>query len=580
MQRTLAHKAASPSAGRQQLDFAFPGPNLVQEAVARLAEAGAEERGAIFTRREVVDFILDLVGYTVDRPLQHDRLLEPSFGDGDFLFPALERLFAAFEASGDRSNPVLALKDAVRGVELHRDTHERTATKLQALLIDKGLSLQEARALGHVWLHQDDFLLAEWDGTAFTHVIGNPPYVRQEMVPDVLMNEYRRRFTTIYDRADLYVPFIEQGLGLLAPEGRLGFICADRWMKNRYGGPLRKLVAEGYRLKTYVDMVDTPAFHSEVSAYPAIFVIANEEPGPTRIAHRPAIDAVGLSALAASLTGEASSTTVDVARVTVGSEPWILESLDELAVVRRLEASFPTLEEAGCKVGIGVATGADQIFVGKYDSLDVEPERKLPLAMGRDINSGTVNWRGHGVINPFLPDGKLASFKEFPRFGRYLETHGEEIKKRHVSQKNPGNCYRTIDRIYPELTFQPKLLIPDIKGSANIVYEAGKLYPHHNLYFITSSTWDLHALQAVLLSGIARLFVATYSTKMRGGFLRFQAQYIRRIRLPDWKDVTPALRQQLAAAAASGNQAHCNDAVAKLYQLSAAERKIIMSSGS
>ena len=46
---------------------------------------------------------------------------------------------------------------------------------------------------------------------------------------------------------------------------------------------------------------------------------------------------------------------------------------------------MPTLEEAGCKVGIGVATGADQAYIGPFDELDVEPDRKLPLVMTRDI---------------------------------------------------------------------------------------------------------------------------------------------------------------------------------------------------
>jgi len=29
---------------------------------------------------------------------------------------------------------------------------------------------------------------------SFTHVVGNPPYVRQELIPDVLMTEYYRRY--------------------------------------------------------------------------------------------------------------------------------------------------------------------------------------------------------------------------------------------------------------------------------------------------------------------------------------------------------------------------------------------------
>ena len=69
--------------------------------------------------------------------------------------------------------------------------------------------------------------------------------------------------------------------------------------------------------------------------------------------------------------------------------------------------------------------------------------------------------------------------------------------------------------------------------------------PAPYLYFITSNEWDLYALQAVLLSGIARLFVSIYSTRMRGGYLRFQAQYLRRIRLPYWQDVDEKLKNAL-----------------------------------
>ncbi len=69
---------------------------MLRQAVEKLAtEAGIEERGAIYTKRDVVDFILDLTGYAEDAPLTDYRLLEPSFGDGDFLLPAIDHLLAA-----------------------------------------------------------------------------------------------------------------------------------------------------------------------------------------------------------------------------------------------------------------------------------------------------------------------------------------------------------------------------------------------------------------------------------------------------------------------------------------------------
>jgi type I restriction-modification system DNA methylase subunit len=184
----------------------------VEAAVAGMAEAGAESRGAVFTRREVVEFILDLAGYTADKPLHRARVLEPSMGHGDFLAPVIDRLFEAYDRSPDgRGDVVKDLGNCILAVELHRASYEETRGVVMKALHEKGLTSAQSKALCEHWLRQGDFLLLPLEPN-FTHVIGNPPYVRQELIPDVLMAEYRRRFKTIYDRADIYVPFIEQSL--------------------------------------------------------------------------------------------------------------------------------------------------------------------------------------------------------------------------------------------------------------------------------------------------------------------------------------------------------------------------------
>ncbi|MFW5792185.1 MAG: Eco57I restriction-modification methylase domain-containing protein [Desulfohalobiaceae bacterium] len=536
----------------------------------------AEQRGAVYTRREVVDFILDLVEYTPTNPLQQFRLLEPACGEGDFLVPVVERLMEEVAGNGGPGSGARDLAPAVRAFEICKQSLEITHGKLKDVLVRCGVSTLDAQSLLQTWLRQEDFLLADMPHR-FTHVVGNPPYVRQEQVPDYLLALYRKRYATIYDRADLYIPFIERSLLSLENGGVLGFICADRWMKNKYGGPLRALVAEQFHLTAYVDMTDSPAFHSEVIAYPAVTVIKRGKTGPTRIAHRPSIDSAALTFLARDMTAEqlpAKSMVSESSGITRGREPWILSSLDRLALVRRLEQEFPLLEEAGCKVGIGVATGADKIYIGPLDELDVEPERKLPLVKTKDIETGEVRWQGLGVINPFRDDGRLVDLAGYPRLASYFTKYEDLIRKRNTARKNPAGWYRTIDRIYPELTRRAKLLIPDIKGEAHIVYEKGQYYPHHNLYYIISDAWDLKALQALLQCGIAKLFVATYSTQMRGGFLRFQAQYLRRIRIPRWEDVPENIRHLLSAPGPD-KAFEKRQAVYDLYRLSPEERAVL-----
>ncbi len=517
-------------------------------ALPSLADQGETGRGAVFTRPEVVASLLDLAGYTVDQPLHTWRVLEPSFGAGDFLLAAVGRLLAAFTAAGHRPGAALQLREAVRAVEVHPASFTGTRAALHQHLFAWGASSRDADLLCDSWLLQDDFLLAPLAGP-FDVVVGNPPYVRQERIPAPLLAAYRQRYATLYDRADLYVPFFERGLQLLGEHGRLAFICANRWLKNKYGGPLRGLIARDFHLSHYIDMEGTDAFQSEVIAYPAITVIRRGQGTVTRIARRPAVDHA-LAELTRALVAPPplrDDRIEEVEHAVRGSEPWLLDGADQLLVLRRLERDFTELEHAGCKVGIGVATGADRVFIGDHVALPVEHARKLPLLMARDLQAGAIAWGGKGIVNPFEADGSPAPLDRYPAFGAYIREHEALLRRRHVAQKR-GNWYRTIDRIYAELTGTPKLLIPDIKGEPMVVLDEGKFYPHHNLYHVTSSTWDLRALATVLRSSIAVLFVSTYCVKMSGGFLRFQAQYLRRIRIPRWEAIPEAKRAALILA--------------------------------
>ena len=426
------------------------------------------------------------------------------------------------------------------------------------------------------WLIQDDFLLTEFPAV-FTHIVGNPPYIRQEKIPHPLLLEYRRRYQTIYDRADLYVPFIEKGLSLLSNSGQLAFICSDRWMKNKYGKPLRRFVAHRYHLRYFVDMHEADAFRSEVMAYPAIFVITRERNDITKTVCSKRIrkeDFLDLSW--ALLSDEPNDLVHKIVGVVREDEPWLLEAPEEVSVLRSLEERFPTLTQSGCKVGIGVATGCDTIYVRKGDELPIEEDRKLPLAVTRDIQNGVIHWSGWMVLNPFAENGQLVSLDQYPQLAAYLMENEKRIRSRNVARKNPRQWYRTIDKIHRAFTQKPKLLIPDIKGTISVVYDEGKYYPHHNLYYIVSDEWELRALQAVLRSAIAEFIVSMYCVKMRGGYLRFQAQYLRRIRLPKWEDVSEDLRQRLNTAGRGNSLEDCNHAAFELYGLNEAEQRVVL----
>ncbi|MGH7662773.1 MAG: Eco57I restriction-modification methylase domain-containing protein, partial [Gemmatimonadaceae bacterium] len=90
-------------------------------------------------------------------------------------------------------------------------------------------------------------------------------------------------------------------------------------------------------------------------------------------------------------------------------------------------------------------------------------------------------------------------------------------------------------------------------------------YPHHNVYWITSDSWDLRALKALLRSTISVRQVGAYSVQMRGGSVRWQAQTLRRVRVPLLRSLTDAILVRLIGVADSTRQAEIDEVAEEAY---------------
>jgi adenine-specific DNA-methyltransferase len=387
------------------------------------------------------------------------------------------------------------------------------------------------------------------------------------------MEEYRRLCRTMRGRSDIYVGFIERGLDLLRQGGSLGFICADRWMRNQYGSDLRQLIGLSYAVDAVIAMHDVNAFEDAVSAYPAIVVLRNGPRQKSVVAEAKVgfghNEARKLSAWVRSSQQPAIEMhSVEASRVDVwpkGRDLWPTGSPAQLALVADLEARFPPLEDArtNTRVGIGVASGCDDIYLTTEADL-VEEDRLLPILQAADTTAGRAAWSGTYLVNPWDGHG-LVDLERFPRLANYFEKNEVRLRARHVARHRPTQWYRTIDRVNPKLLSREKLLFPDLKAAAHPVLDEGNTYPHHNLYFVVSDGWDLEVLGGLLLSDVANLIVGAYCVKMRGGCYRFQAQYLRRVRVPERESV-PRRDQRILAAAFAGRDVEAATSVAlRLY---------------
>jgi hypothetical protein len=530
------------------------------------------EHGEVFTRRWIVELMLDLIGYDANANLASKVIVEPSCGCGAFLLPIVERLV---DSCRKHDCALADTAGAIRGFDLLDHNAEVARKAVMVKLLEAGETVDTAEHLSSAWVTTGDFLLTPQLERSADYVVGNPPYIRLEDIPKAISDAYRAECLTMRGRADIYVGFYEKGLGLLRPDGQLAFICADRWMRNQYGARLRQLVSDNYAVDSVIVMHDVDAFEHEVSAYPAITILRNGDQHGSRVveAHESFDEAAGERILRWA-DDKAPPESGSFEAVTLpgwfgGPGLWPSGSPHNLELVADLERRFPPLEDSrtGTRVGIGVASGCDDVYI-TAEPPDVESDRLLPLVMASDLRDGTVDWAGRHLVNPWN-DGQLIDLNDYPKLAAYYEANGSRLRGRHIAKKRPSSWHRTIDRVDPNLLVQPKLLLPDMKAAAHPVLDAGAHYPHHNLYYVVSDAWDLEVLGGILLSDIANLFVGAYCVKMRGGTYRFQAQYLRKIRVPQLPELDAAVAAELASAFAARDSVRATAAASWAYAIDA-----------
>jgi len=96
----------------------------------------------------------------------------------------------------------------------------------------------------------------------FDAVIGNPPYVRQEVLGQEFKEYTRKRYDSYAGTADLYVYFIEKSHRLLRKSGYFGIICSNKFMRAKYGVNLRKFIVNNTNIRQIVDFGELPVFQN------------------------------------------------------------------------------------------------------------------------------------------------------------------------------------------------------------------------------------------------------------------------------------------------------------------------------
>lgn len=444
----------------------------------------------------------------------------PQMGDA-FLSAEQRKLKEALETEVARYDRLLA---QAKGVYDRVQAMQDGRASLEAR--DVG-ALREELKLSFIW--RLDFAEVFADKGGFDVVVANPPYVRMEGIKE-LKAYFSRSYNEVYDgRADLFVYFYVVGLGLLRQDGVLAYITSNKFMRARYGGGLRDLLAKGGTLTQVIDFGDLPIF--EATSYPAIVVLQKRAPAEN---HRFLALTMDVISAVDSLPHIARTESWAQLQTSLQSSEWALVQPTILALLGKLRRSGVPLERfVSGQFYMGAKTGLNRAFVideaTRQRLLDEDPRsRELikPWLRGRDIK----RWR--------LDDSKLYVIFTYHgvdiRRYRAIHTHLESFRDRLQGRATSGQ-HAWYEMQQPQMGIyeqfeKPKIVWPDIAQSCAFTLDTHGSYPDMTLFFTPVNS--LYLL-GVLNSRVTEWYIKGTSSTIRGGFVRFKRVYMESLPVPD-----------------------------------------------
>ncbi len=437
-------------------------------------------RCGVYTRPEIVNTILDDVGWVSENDLSHARLLEPAAGDGSFLVEAVGRLIGSFKRHHVTPSARTLVK-RILAFELHSTEAKLAQQRLARLLRDHGLHHNTIRACTRSWVLNEDFLLSKLPSCGFTHIVGNPPYVRWSKVPLALRKQYEKVLPTNIARGDLFLPFFDRSLSALQKNGHFSFLCSDRWRFMQF--------AEGFRRK-WLPVLDV---HSERR------ITANE----------------------AFLQN-------------VSSYPMILTASVRNKPKRHTRTSTndrkKSLADLGYVVKVGPALGCTRAYVLEPDEHDVTDPLLLPWIAASEISDGSVAWRGRRVLAMHDTDGNLIDIEKFPLLKSRLLRFRKQLATRTIVV-NGAPWFRPIDRIHPLLWQRPKILVPELAKVPRAAIDRSGAVPSHAVYAIFAPDDNIDDIYVKLKDGKLAAALHGIAPTIRGDYVRCYRRFLLQVRI-------------------------------------------------
>lgn len=351
----------------------------------------------------------------------------------------------------------------------------------------------------------------------FDVVIGNPPYVRQELV-----SQYSHYFSINYEsysgKADLFVYFYEKALRIVKENGLVSFISSGKFFEASYGKPLIKLLVSKSQIYHVVDFKDLNVFEG-ISAYPLILTFqkkVNNENYNFNYKDATTINVENLNEIMTKIEFEK----ISIENFKENDFKFLDTSISNL--VSKIETNSIKLSDIGLLPLVGVKTGYNEGYLVSNSSLSKD------YIFGRDIKRYSNPVASSKIFFPYTYENEYSLINtNHPDLNKLFPK--EKFETRAIIKDgilNGTKRWYEFQQINKKLNFENEYIVyPNVSLGSNFTLSSAKIIDMTGFIIPSNSKFLLTLLNSKLLTFLMELFAIS----RRGGYLEFKTQYISKL---------------------------------------------------
>ena len=387
--------------------------------------------------------------------------------------------------------------------------------------------LQEWQASDDEFVWQVEFPEVFQEG-GFDIVIGNPPYVRQELIR-AIKPILERLFPKVYiGTADLYVYFYNRGCELLRTGGVLAYISSNTFFQTGFGKKLRTFFTDKMCLHRLLDFGSIPVFRAHVDT--CIVLVEKAAPSGETLLVATFRDRTDVSRLSDAFQKRSFSIHV----CDLSPSGWALTSSEALQLLEKLQQTGIPLERyVNGDFYMGVKTGFNEAFIidasvrHQLITEDVRSDELIkPVLRGRDLK----RWKTESTGAYLIVARHGVDIEQYPAIKQHLNQYRRELEPK----KNRSQTYgrkmghykwyeiQDVTAYYSEFA-KPKIIYSQTSKSLYACYDTVNTFGLNSTYFISSNDLSLLAiLNSRLFDWYARHKFQSLNDPWDGGRLQFK----------------------------------------------------------